>query len=55
MKAQYILLALSLSLTGVAAVQQDDQPAEKVFKNIKTMTGTPASEILPSMKLANHW
>ncbi len=50
MKAQYILLALSLSLTGVAAVQQNDPPAEKVFKNIKTMTGTPASEIIPSMK-----
>ncbi len=50
MKAQYILLALSLSLTGVAATHQDNPPAEKVYKNIKTLVGTPASEVMPSMK-----
>jgi hypothetical protein len=50
MKLQHLFLALSLSITGIAAVHQDNPPAEKVYKNIKTLTGTPASEVIPSMK-----
>ena len=50
MKPQYIFLALTLTLTATAAIQQGDPPAEKAFKNIKTLTGTPSSEVIPSMK-----
>lgn len=50
MKLQHLFLALSLSLTGVAAMQQDNPAAETVYKNIKTLKGTPASEVIPSMK-----
>lgn len=50
MKPQYVIFALSLSLTSLAAMHQDNPPAEKVYKNIKTLIGTPASEVIPSMK-----
>lgn len=50
MKPQYIVFALCLSLTSAAAMHQDNPPAEKVYKNIKTLIGTPASEVIPSMK-----
>ena len=50
MKFQPFLLVLSLTVTGIAAVQQNDLPAEKAYKNIKSMTGTPSSEVIPAMK-----
>ena len=51
MKLQHLFLALSLSITGIAATHQDNAPkAEEVYKNIKTLKGTPASEVIPSMK-----
>ena len=50
MKPQHIIFALCLSLTSAAAMHQDNPPAEKVYKNIKTLIGTPASEVIPSMK-----
>ena len=32
MKPQYVIFALSLSLTSLAAMHQDNPPAEKVYK-----------------------
>ncbi len=50
MKSQHILVLLSLSVTGAAGLYQSEPPAEKVFKNIKTLVGTPSSEVMPAMK-----
>ena len=50
MKPQIIFLCLSVVVTSFAGFHQGEPPAEKVYKNIKTLTGTPAGELIPSMK-----
>lgn len=50
MKPSYVLLFVSLAMTGAAGLYQTEPPAEKVYKNIKTLVGSPASEVIPSMK-----
>jgi hypothetical protein len=51
MRRSYGFLILSLTgLCGAVAIpHQEDPPAEKVFKNITTMKGAKASDIIPSM------
>lgn len=53
MKVQHLFFALTLSITSFAALkpsQQDEPLAEQVYKNIKSMKGMPASEVIPAMK-----
>lgn len=52
MKIQHAILALSLSFTATAGLYQggEEKKAEEVYKNIKTLKGMPASEVIPSMK-----
>jgi len=44
-----IILAASLLLAAAVASAQDMRPAEQVYKNIKVMTGVPASQIVEGM------
>ena len=44
-----IAIVALLMLAGVAVSAQDMRPAEQVYKNIKVMTGVPASQILEGM------
>jgi len=45
----FIVLASSLMLPAAVASAQDMRPAEQVYKNIKVMTGVPASQIVEGM------
>jgi hypothetical protein len=49
MKLQNLFLALPFAVTAGATVQQGDQPAEKLYKNIKVFKGLPAKEVWPAM------
>ena len=44
-----IILAASLLCAAAGASAQDMRPAEQVYKNIKVMTGVPASQIVEGM------
>jgi len=50
MKLPTLFLFVGASLIAGAGLFQGEEPAEKVFKNIKTMKGTPAKDIVPSMR-----
>ncbi len=60
MRVAYVLaIACGVVFTSAVAVTQDQTgtaaaplapPAEKVFKNIKSFTGKPANQIVPSMQ-----
>ena len=49
LRFHFIVLASSLMLPAAVASAQDMRPAEQVYKNIKVMTGVPASQILEGM------
>ncbi|MBS1716901.1 MAG: c-type cytochrome [Armatimonadetes bacterium] len=51
MLAKVSILIASLAVLGSAtAFVQEDQPAEKVFKNISTFKGAPARDLMPAMR-----
>jgi hypothetical protein len=45
-----LILSAAIASTAVAWPQQQDQPAEAVYKNIVAMKGTKASDVIPAMQ-----
>jgi hypothetical protein len=44
-----LIYATSGAMFGDVGAQQEDKPAEQVYKNIQVMKGVPASRLMPAM------